>query len=163
MRAYRHMASFGFMIEDSQTGSVQKFPIIGPVIRYSLSQEDADRMQRATAYLAEVFLKNGAKRVIPMVKNKIREIRNESDLRAYQQCRVKPGDIEAAAFHPLGTSRIGKNIRSGVIDPHCKVFGVEGLYVCDGSIMPSALGVNPQLTIMAFADRLAEHIAGLTY
>ena len=108
MRRYKHMATFGFMIEDSQTGSVARLPLVGPSIFYSLTQEDAERMKRATSFLANVFLKNGAKRVIPMVKNAVREITDEQSLRAYEAAEIKIEHIEAAAFHPLGTSRIAR-------------------------------------------------------
>jgi choline dehydrogenase-like flavoprotein len=158
MRAYRHMATFGFMIEDSSHGRVFNVPFMGPVIRYDMNQEDADKMKRATVFLSRIFLKHGAKRIIPMIHGAIKEIRSEQDLKIWEESQVTPEDIEAAAFHPLGTARIGHDAGQGVVDSDCKVFGLDGLYVCDGSIMPSALGVNPQLTIMAFADRLAKHL-----
>ncbi len=59
------------------------------------------------------------------------------------------------AFHPLGTARAG---HGGVLDADLRVRGRDHLYVCDGSAVPTALGVNPQLTIMALADRLGEHL-----
>jgi choline dehydrogenase-like flavoprotein len=46
-----------------------------------------------------------------------------------------------------------------VVDPWGKVWDTEGLYVADGSILPSSLGVNPQLTIMMAATRIAWRIA----
>jgi choline dehydrogenase-like flavoprotein len=46
----------------------------------------------------------------------------------------------------------------GVLDEDGRVHGAEGVYVCDGSAIPSSLGVNPQITIMALATRLAEHL-----
>jgi choline dehydrogenase-like flavoprotein len=46
----------------------------------------------------------------------------------------------------------------GVVDGELQVHGVQ--YVADGSVVPSSLGVNPQLTIMALATRLAFHLLG---
>jgi choline dehydrogenase-like flavoprotein len=59
------------------------------------------------------------------------------------------------AFHPLGTCRMADSADNGVVNQRHEVFGTPGLYVCDGSVIPTSLGVNPQLTIMAFATRLA--------
>jgi choline dehydrogenase-like flavoprotein len=68
--------------------------------------------------------------------------------------------------HPLGGCRIGKDADRGVVDEFGHVFDVsasgkhyEGLYVADASIIPSALGVNPSLTISALALRIGEKIA----
>jgi choline dehydrogenase-like flavoprotein len=62
------------------------------------------------------------------------------------------------AFHPLGTARADARAARGVVDGDLKVHGVDGLYVSDASVIPSSLGVNPQITIMALASRLAEHL-----
>jgi choline dehydrogenase-like flavoprotein len=59
------------------------------------------------------------------------------------------------AFHPLGTARADARATHGVLDGELAVHGVDGVYVADGAAVPSALGVNPQLTIMALATRLA--------
>jgi choline dehydrogenase-like flavoprotein len=158
MRSYRNMATFGFMIEDSSHGSVAHLPFAGPVVRYNMTQADAERMKRATVFLARIFLRHGAKRIMPVIRTGIREIRNEDDLKLFEDAPISPEDVESAAFHPLGTARMARDESQGVVDSNCKVFGREGIYVCDGSVMPSALGVNPQLTIMAFADRLAGHL-----
>jgi choline dehydrogenase-like flavoprotein len=63
------------------------------------------------------------------------------------------------AFHPLGTARAGADPAASVVDPHLQVHGIGGLYVADGSVVPSALGVNPQITIMALAARLARELS----
>ena len=60
------------------------------------------------------------------------------------------------AFHPLGTCRMGPSAADGVVDGENRVFGTENLYVVDGASVPSSLGVNPQVTIMAMALRAAE-------
>jgi choline dehydrogenase-like flavoprotein len=68
--------------------------------------------------------------------------------------------------HPLGGCRIGKDGNRGVVDEFGHVFDTsapgkhyEGLYVADASIVPSALGVNPSLTISALALRIGENVA----
>ena len=63
------------------------------------------------------------------------------------------------AFHPLGTARAGADPARSVVDPHLEVHGVHGLHVADGSVVPSSLGVNPQITIMALALSVAIGIA----
>jgi choline dehydrogenase-like flavoprotein len=64
------------------------------------------------------------------------------------------------AFHPLGTARAGANPSRSVVDGDLRLHGVQGVYVADGSVVPSSLGVNPQITIMALATRLAHHLLG---
>ena len=63
------------------------------------------------------------------------------------------------AYHPLGTARIAADPTQGVCDDRHRVFGRQGLYVIDGSSVPSSLGVNPQITIMSMATRAAELMA----
>jgi Choline dehydrogenase and related flavoproteins len=46
-----------------------------------------------------------------------------------------------------------------VVNPEFRVFGYDNLYVCDASVFPSSIGVNPQLTVMALADYAGQLIA----
>ena len=54
--------------------------------------------------------------------------------------------------HILGGCCMGKSINEGVVNENCEVFNYPGLYVVDGSVIPSNLGVNPSLTITAVAE-----------
>ncbi|GAG29593.1 unnamed protein product, partial [marine sediment metagenome] len=58
------------------------------------------------------------------------------------------------------TCRMGRDPASSVVGPWGEAHGVRGLYIADASIFPSCLGVNPQISIMAFATRTAFHILG---
>jgi choline dehydrogenase-like flavoprotein len=60
--------------------------------------------------------------------------------------------------HQMGTCRMGANAEQSVVDEHCQVHGIEGLFACDGSVFPAASGVNPMLTIMALAHRAVQYI-----
>ena len=77
-------------------------------------------------------------------------------------CGLTPsaGELKLMAFHPLGTARADARPAHGVVDGDLKLHGAEGVYVADGSVVPSSIGVNPQITIMALATRLAYHLLG---
>ncbi|MHB1941540.1 MAG: GMC oxidoreductase [Acidiferrobacteraceae bacterium] len=65
--------------------------------------------------------------------------------------------IEAVA-HQVGTLRFGGDPRTSVLDLQCRAHEIDNLYVVDGSFMPSIAAVNPSLTIMANALRIAPAI-----
>jgi choline dehydrogenase-like flavoprotein len=60
--------------------------------------------------------------------------------------------------HPLGGCRMADTPDLGVVDDTGSVYGYEGLYCIDGSIVPASLGVNPSLTISALTERCAERL-----
>jgi cholesterol oxidase len=60
--------------------------------------------------------------------------------------------------HPLGGCRMADSPDLGVVDDVGEVYGYEGLYCIDGSIVPTSLGVNPSLTISALTERCAERL-----
>ena len=62
--------------------------------------------------------------------------------------------------HNIGTTRMHRDSRSGVVDENCRVHGVANLYVAGSSVFPTEGTANPTLTIVALALRLADHIKG---
>jgi choline dehydrogenase-like flavoprotein len=68
-------------------------------------------------------------------------------------------DTVFASAHQMGTCRMSPTERGGVVDPNGKVWGVEGLYVADASVFPSASGVNPMITNMAISDHTSRGLA----
>jgi cholesterol oxidase len=65
---------------------------------------------------------------------------------------------KVVTVHALGGCPMGRNEHEGVVDAWGRVFGVPGLHVADGSVMPGPVGPNPSLTIAALADRFADAI-----
>jgi choline dehydrogenase-like flavoprotein len=64
-----------------------------------------------------------------------------------------------SSTHVQGSCRMGDDPERSAVDRNGKMHGVDGLYVGDGSLVPRTLSVNPSLTIMALATRLADHLA----
>ena len=64
--------------------------------------------------------------------------------------------------HQLGTCRMGPDPRTSVAGPRGELHDVRGVWIGDGSAVPTAPGVNPMLTIMALARRTAEHVVAAT-
>ena len=154
---YRNMASFGFMIKDTSRGQVRAGHGYSPLITYHLNRVDIARIQRATCILSEIYLEAGARRVLPFLPG-AEEVRSRRDLERLASLHLSASDLEITAYHPLGTCRIGTDPSMSVLSPEHETHGIEALYVTDGSAVPSSLGVNPQLTIMAMAHRAGEAI-----
>ncbi|MBI4897395.1 MAG: GMC family oxidoreductase [Actinobacteria bacterium] len=77
--------------------------------------------------------------------------------------RAQASVTEAVAATPvtahfLGGAAIGRDSEHGVVDSHQRVFGYENLLVCDGSVLPANIGVNPSLTITALAERAISQV-----
>ncbi len=64
----------------------------------------------------------------------------------------------AGVAHQNGTARFGHDPRASVLDVNCRAHEVDNLYVVDASFFPSSAAVNPALTIMANALRVADHL-----
>jgi choline dehydrogenase-like flavoprotein len=67
--------------------------------------------------------------------------------------------ITGNCSHQHGTTRMGNDPESSVLDRWCRSHEVDNLFVVDGGPFPTGTGINPTLTIMANAWRVAEHIA----
>jgi choline dehydrogenase-like flavoprotein len=147
MADYRRLAQFGLMVSDESRGRVGS---LGgrPLIRYSLCASDLAKFRTGLARLEELFLAAGAREVhLPLPAG-------------VHPARARARDLRLMAFHPLGTARADARASRGVVNGQLAHHGVHGVHVADGSVVPSALGVNPQLTIMSLATRLAFHLLG---
>jgi choline dehydrogenase-like flavoprotein len=62
-------------------------------------------------------------------------------------------------FHQIGTTRMGLSPQTSIVDPDCRVHGLENLFIASSSVFPSSSQANPTLLAVAFAMRLAAHLA----
>jgi choline dehydrogenase-like flavoprotein len=145
MADYRRLAQVGLMVSDSSRGHV-RFMGRRALIRYDLDGEDLQRFRVGLTRMRELLYAAGAREVhLPLPAG-------------VAPAQARPRDLRLMAFHPLGTARADARASHGVLDGDLQVHGTRGVYAADGSAIPSSLGVNPQITIMALATRLAFHL-----
>jgi choline dehydrogenase-like flavoprotein len=157
MEKFRHLAAFGFLMSDEGRGWIRWLPNGDPIAYYSIRRKEVTKFVKAHRFLTEVFLAAGAKKVFPCLPG-IPEVTSADELKKFDEVRIWRRDLELSAFHPLGTCRMGADPDQSVVNGYGEMHYVKNLFIADGSIFPSPLSVNPQETIMAFANRTADYI-----
>ena len=159
MDAYDRVAGLACMIEDDARGRVRRRRNGSPLITYSMTKNDVDRLQRGLGHVMDVFRAAGATRYYPCTP-RFPIIETDAELRRFKTARMTARDFIMMSFHPLGTCRMGKDPTTSVVGIDHQTHEVRDLFIVDGSTVPGPPAVNPQLTIMAMATRAAGVIAG---
>ena len=123
---------------------------------YRLSDEDAGRIAFGIARAAEIHFAAGASEVYPNIARV--PVLRPGDLPTFEATTFRPSELRLEAFHPMGTARMSSDPGAGVCATDGSVRGVTDLYVADASLFPTAVGVNPMMTIIALSKRVASGI-----
>jgi choline dehydrogenase-like flavoprotein len=161
MREYPHYASCGIVVGTDHNGRVKQFPLLrhllGP-IRYRMTPRDLDVLKAGMTAAAQVHLAMGADEVLPatFVDAPLRGSDFGAEDRAAIRAHIdrvvrRPQDVTLNSSHPQGGNPLGDR-RIGAVAPDFRVHDVRGLYVCDASVFPTTIRINPMLTVMALAD-----------
>jgi choline dehydrogenase-like flavoprotein len=155
----RHVASAGLFVSDTGAGRVVHLPgRREPLLTYRLVPADAQALAVGIALVAEIFFAAGAESVHTGIAG-VPELRHPREAAAVREGRFGPVALRPTGFHPMGTARMGRDPARSVVDSHGAVHGIRGLVVADASLFPTCVGVNPQVSIMAFATRIARRLA----
>jgi long-chain-alcohol oxidase len=157
MKDYKRMTKVGVMLRDSGRGEIKKHHGLMTPLHYKLTDMDKAKLRHGIRTAANIFLEAGAQEVFTN-HNKELIFREKEDLKKADSCSMEPGDILLASSHPQGGCKMG-NPGNGVVDFNGHSYDVNNLFVCDASLFPTAVGVNPLLTILAVATKIGEHIA----
>ena len=134
-------------------------PEDAPVIRFNYMSEASDWEDfRACIRLTrEIF---GQSAMTPFVDH---EIQPGSDLQTDEQLDAFLREHVESAYHPCGTCRMGRaSDPMAVVDPECRVIGVEGLRLADSSIFPQVTNGNLNGPSIMSGEKAADHILGRT-
>jgi choline dehydrogenase-like flavoprotein len=156
---YENMAIFGAMAQDESPGSVHGSVLGFPRMSYSLLQRDADRIVKGVWAIGRMFFAAGARAVYSGIFGHER-FGSVEELDRLLDRPLPPSHLEVLSMHPHGTARMARTPKLGAVDVDGRLFGSRNVYVADACVFPTAIGVNPQLTIMGYARRTALHVAG---
>ncbi len=133
VRRYRYFAGLLTMVTDENTGTAWIDEDGRDRYSYEWSATVQERDGAAQRFAREVLLAAGATRVLPSSQS---------------------------STHVQGGCRMGSDPERSVVNEHAESHDVRRLFVGDGSVVPCTLSVNPSLTIMSLASRLAAYLAG---
>jgi choline dehydrogenase-like flavoprotein len=129
-------------------------------VHYRFTDETIAALVRATRASARIFFAAGALRVhAPSADPPLLEAGEASSIDTRIDAgHFKPGKISVSAAHLMGGCGMGDDASDSVTDSRGRVHGIPWLRVADSSLFPDSLEINPYLTIMALADRVAEGV-----
>jgi choline dehydrogenase-like flavoprotein len=162
LRDFRRLGSVIALTRDGaertrSSGAVTARRHGGVSIRYALTAADAQRVRASIGAAARLQLAAGATVVRTLHTTPI-EVRREADLDAIARASVAANAVGMFSAHVNGTCRMGGSPATAATDPDGQLYGARGVVVSDGSLLPTAPGVNPQETIMALATVVAERL-----
>lgn len=112
---------------------------------WRVSNRDHEMSQRAVALLAKDLARLGVGRLLSRI----------------DRGQGWPPNARGG-YHHMGTTRMHRDPHFGVVDEHCRLHSRENLFIAGSSVFPTTSAVNPTLTIIALAMRLADHLNGNT-
>jgi choline dehydrogenase-like flavoprotein len=157
MLDFGHVGSIGVHLSDLSSGRVGLGSAGSLRASYKLTRDDARRLAFGIARAAEIHFAAGATEVYPNIARV--GVLKPGDLAEFETTTFKPAELRLEAFHPMGTARIAADAGEGVCAPDGSVHGTRGLYVADASLFPTSVGVNPMMTVIAFAKQVSRGLA----
>jgi choline dehydrogenase-like flavoprotein len=135
--------------------------------RYSLTPRDRRNLIRGLVEAARILRAAGATRILslhtPLIEvgdgqRPLTEAELDGFIARIESAGIRENSVALFSAHPMGTARAGTDPRRSAARPTGEVHGVDGLWVGDSSLLPSAPGANPMMSIMALAWRTSDHL-----
>lgn len=152
---WQNMAIY-YAMTTGGSGIVDSFCLFKePIVRYEFKTTELDEIYDGMIALAKCLFAAGAKEIYPVVQNS-RRIKNIDEMLNFRY-ELRRERLNLMTIHLFSSCAMGENRLCTVVDSHGKLHGHDNIFVNDSSIIPTAIGVNPQGTVMALARRNVEH------
>lgn len=164
MKRFAHAHALIALLRDgfhpeSRGGEVEVTGDGRAILDYPLNAPIWDAVRRAFVAMAEIQFAAGAKSVHPVHELAVGYTRFAEAKEAIGRLPLKPLLTRVVSAHVMGGCAMAANERTGVVDGRGRHFQIENLSVHDGSIFPTSLGANPQLSIYGIVARMASALA----
>lgn len=161
MAQLENLANIIIITRDLSGGQISLNRQHKPIIHYALEKEDTRHMMRGLLEAVRIQAAAGARQIgapfaMPLTWQQGSSLDNY--LATIGRQPLTPNNFALYSAHQMSTARMAGSPAWGVVNPRGETFEVKNLYVADGSILPTASGVNPMLTIMAMAHLVSGHI-----
>ncbi len=162
-----HVATPIVLVRDVGEGRVTIDAQGRPVYDYRLTDRDRRNLVRGVVETARILRAAGATRLLslhtPLIEvgqgdRPISEAELDRFADNVTRAGVRENSIALFSAHPMGSARAGRDPRRSTARPTGEVHGVDGLWIGDGSLLPSAPGANPMMSIAALAWRTSDHL-----
>jgi len=138
-------------------GTVTLRPDGMPRLDYPFTPRLVEAARAALVDSARILLASGA-RVVRSLHSTPVVVRTEGDLPALAAAPFEPNRVSVFTAHQMGGCAMGRDPARSVVRSDLRHHEVENLFVVDGSVFPTSLGVNPQLSIYGLAGLAAPHV-----
>lgn len=157
---FNRMAPFDVISAAERSRGRVRAPLFGwnPRISFDLHEEDMAVLMRGLNLLSDICWASGATSVLPGINGLPSVLASKAEAEILRSAKVKPRDAVIASNHAFGTTRMSKRPADGVVDEYGRHHEVRNLYIADTGIFVGSPAVNPMLTVMALADRVAKGI-----
>jgi choline dehydrogenase-like flavoprotein len=158
MERYAHLGVLTAMIHDLTAGKVRPKGKLGLSIEYWPDEADRAELSLGMWACAKALFAAGAKRVLIPFRAP-RMLEPGDDLQWLKTMPIEKGELDVVAVHPMSSVPMGDDPQRAPVGSDGKHHHVHNLWVADGSLFPSSIGVPPQLSIYAMGLHVGRSLA----
>lgn len=155
---FNNYAMAGIVVRDDNIGRVTLTSTGRASITYEPGEKELKILAKGVEVMGKMWFALGARKIIISHRG-LSSIDHEEDIsKLVDEILNDPKNLLLGSAHPQSGNKIGTSEADSVVDSDCKVHGFKNLFVCDASVFPTSVGVNPQITVMTVASIVASRI-----